>query len=51
MSRKEATRRRAQAATLDELASSYNVGISTFGAPDETVKLNFGNDKLQEYFR
>jgi DNA invertase Pin-like site-specific DNA recombinase len=27
--RKEATRRRAQGATLDELARSYNVGIST----------------------
>jgi DNA invertase Pin-like site-specific DNA recombinase len=26
---KEATRRRAQGATLDELARSYNVGIST----------------------
>ena len=26
---KEATRRRAEAATLDELARSYNVGIST----------------------
>jgi DNA invertase Pin-like site-specific DNA recombinase len=26
---KEATRRRAQGATLDELANSYNVGIST----------------------
>jgi DNA invertase Pin-like site-specific DNA recombinase len=27
--RKEATRRRAEGATLDELARSYNVGIST----------------------
>jgi DNA-binding CsgD family transcriptional regulator len=26
---KEATRRRAEGATLDELARSYNVGIST----------------------
>jgi DNA-binding CsgD family transcriptional regulator len=34
---KEATRRRAQGATLDELARSYNVGISTIRRATRTA--------------